>query len=81
MLTVGDLTRGNHSFTATFVPADPTGFAASTSTATSLVVAATPTVTALSTSVSGRSVTLQTTVSPAAAGTVELRDGTRSSTP
>jgi hypothetical protein len=74
-ITLGDLTHGTHQLTATFVPADATAFATSTSTATSLVVAATPTATALSTSLSGRTVTLQTTVSPSAAGEVRLREG------
>ncbi|GAA4716623.1 hypothetical protein GCM10023349_40490 [Nocardioides conyzicola] len=74
-LPLADLTRGTHQLTATFVPADATAYAASTSTATSLAVVATPTTTTLTPSLSGRTVTLQTSVSPSSAGTVELREG------
>nr|WP_246415959.1 Ig-like domain repeat protein [Nocardioides luti] len=73
-LTLTDLTRGTHHFSAQHVPADPTRFAGSQSADLALDVAATPTSTSLDVTVSGRTVTLQTSVAPASAGTVQLRD-------
>lgn len=74
-LMVNDLLRGTHHLTAEFVPADPAAYAPSESGDSVVEIAATPTSTSLSTSVSGRSVTLQTSVSPPVAGTVEVHEG------
>ncbi|MCW2851469.1 MAG: hypothetical protein JWM84_1133, partial [Nocardioides sp.] len=76
--TVDDLPKGLHTFRATHVPADPAAYAASQSSDVVLFVEATASATDLTVSVSGRTVTLQSTVTPASAaagGSVELRDG------
>lgn len=74
-LQVNDLLRGTHHFTAEFVPTDASAYEPSQSSDSEVEIAATPTATSLSTSVTGRSVTLQASVSPTVAGTVQFREG------
>ena len=83
-VTTNTLSVGSHSITAVFTPTDPAAFNGSTSAALPFVVNQSPaqtTSTALSASpaspvVVGTSVTFTATVSPAAAGTVQFKDGT-----
>ncbi|WP_193611590.1 Ig-like domain repeat protein [Nocardioides lijunqiniae] len=77
-LTAGDLTKGSHTFRATFVPEDPAVYAASQSSNVVLFAQATVTTTELTASVSGRTATLRATVSPTAAaagGHVRFMEG------
>lgn len=74
-LQVDDLPGGTHHFTAEFVPTDPAAYAPSQSSDQVVDISATPTTTALAASVSGRSVTLEGSVSPTVAGTIEFREG------
>ena len=82
--TTSSLTAGTHALKATFLPGDPSAFAGSTSSTTSLVVtavAATATTTSLSVTpsgpvASGTPVSLSATVSPAGAvGQIQFSDG------
>ncbi|HEY2042541.1 MAG TPA: Ig-like domain-containing protein [Jatrophihabitans sp.] len=82
--STGGLAGGPHTITATYLPADPTVFAQSTSDTALLTVNAQPTTTTLAVTpnspvTAGDSVTLTATVSPAsAAGAVNFIDGTTS---
>lgn len=80
-LTYSSLAVGSHSLTAHFVPTDAASFAESTSTAVSYEITgvpATPTTTALAVpanATAGDVVTLSATVTPAAAGSIQFKDG------
>jgi hypothetical protein len=73
------VTPGSHSYTATFVPADPTAYDASASAPLDASVDRTTTVTALTGSLKGSTVTLETTVTgtdgPVPQGLVRILDG------
>ncbi len=81
-LTTSTLAGGSHPVTATYLPADSTAFAGSSSAATTLVVNAQPTTTTLTgpaKATSGSSVTLTATLAPGTAtGTVGFTDGSTS---
>ena len=78
-VTLPNVPAGDHTYTASFVPADDLRNAPSTSSAKTQTVLATPTSTALGSSVSFHRVTLTATVTSGAgspAGSMEFREGT-----
>ncbi len=77
-LTLGDVTPGDHTYRATFVPSDPTVYGGSDSDAQTATAALVATTTALTASASGQTVTLRATPATASGrltGSVELYDG------
>ena len=77
-LTLSDVTPGDHTYTATFVPSDTAAYTGSTSPARTVTVARIATSTALAAGVAGRAVTLTATPTTAfgtLTGSVEFREG------
>ena len=74
-LTVTDLARRAHVFTAKFVPSSSDLYAESTSPDKTVTIAASATATTLVGSADAQQVTLTATVAPSAAGTVQFREG------